>query len=342
MRQEREELLRKLEAVAPGLAVREAVEQSSCFVFKGGRVLTFNDEIMCSTACKVGFEGAVVAKPLLDLLGKLAEKELDISAEDTQVVVKGKRRRAFISREAAITLPIGGVELPTKWKEIDTEFTDAIGVVQHCAGKDPNNFALTCVHITPTFVETCDNFQVCRYPVNTGVAAPCLVKRDSIRHIAGLGMTEVSETKTWIHYRNPGELVFSVRREVSDYQDLNEILDVTGIPTTLPGGLAEAVQKAEIFSAQNADNNVVIVELRADQLRLQGVGVNGRYEERKEVSWGGEPISFTIDPKLLTEIVNRANDCIIAPGRLKVDGGKFVYVTCLGKVEEKHAEPTTD
>ncbi len=332
MKHDREELLRKLEAVAPGLAVKEAVEQSSCFVFQKKRVITFNDEIACSTACDIGFEGAVAARPLIDLLAKLAEKEVDLEATDTELIVKGKRRRAGITREASITLPVGVVEPPVKWVEIDPEFTDAIGVVQHCAGKDPNNFALTCIHVTPDHVEACDNFQICRYPIATGVAAPCLVKRDSIKHIAGLGMTEVSETKTWIHYRNPSELVFSVRREVSDFQDLSKILDMDGTPTTLPGGLAEAVAKAEIFSAQNAENNVVIVELRADQLRIRGVGVSGWYEERKEVKWRGDPFSFTIDPKLLLEIVSRANDCIITPGRLKIDGGKFTYVTCLGKV----------
>lgn len=340
MRIDREELLRKLEAVAPGLAIKEAVEQSSCFVFQKGRVITFNDEIACSTSCEIGFEGAVAAKPLLDLLAKLAEKELDLVVETAELIVKGKRRRAGITREATITLPVGVVEPPVKWTDIDTEFTEAISVVQHCAGKDPNNFALTCIHLTPDFAESCDNFQVARYPVKTGVAAPCLVKRDSIRHIVGLGMTEVSETKTWIHYRNPSELVFSVRREVHDFQDLNHILEMEGTPTTLPGGLAEAVAKAEIFSAQNAENNVVIVELRAGQLRLRGVGVSGWYEERKEVKWTGEPFSFSIEPKLLLEIVNRTNDCIITPGRLKVDGGKFVFVTCLGKVDGN--EPATE
>jgi len=329
---ERAELLRKLEAVAPGLATREAVEQSSCFVFTGGRVVTFNDEIACGIDCDLGFTGAVAAKPLLDLLGKLSEAELDITCTGEEVVVRGKRRRAGIVMEAQITLPIGSVEQPTEWVDMDADFADAIGVVEHCASKDTNNFHLTCVHVTPTCVEACDNFQLARYPLNTGVREPCLVKRDSIKHVTGLGMTEVSETKTWLHFRNQAGLVLSVRREVGEFENLDEIINSGGERCTLPGGLAEAVDKAEIFSADNGTDNVVTVELRANKLSLRGMGATGWYEERKEVKWEQEPMAFNINPKLLVGITTKTNDCFIATGRLTIDGGKFKYVTCLGTV----------
>lgn len=335
MRFDRDDLLRKLEAVSPGLAVKEAVEQSSCFVFKGGRVITFNDEVAASMDCDIGITGAVAAKPLLDLLGKLVETVVDISPapNGAEIIVKGKRRRAGITLEAEITLPIGSIEPPDEWADVGVEFADAVGVVQQCASKDANNFHLTCIHLTPDCVEACDNFQLARYPVDTGLTAECLIKKDSLKHVVGLGMTEVSETKTWVHYRNPTGLMLSVRREMLEFEDISAILEMDGVPTTLPGGLAEAVEKAEIFSAENAENNVVVVQLKAGKLRLRGIGASGWYEEIKDVKWDGEPLAFNMAPKLLVDITARTNDCFIAPGRLKIDGGKFVYVTCLGKVD---------
>lgn len=336
MRYERESLLLKLQVVSPGLATKEAVEQSSCFVFRGGRVITFNDEISCSIECDIGFEGAVAAKPMIELLDKMAESEIEIGPSDTgsEIIIVGKRRRAGITCEAEITLPVDSMERPKKWRPVDADFADAVSMVQQCAGKDQSNFCLTCIHMTPEFIEAADNFQAIRYPVATGLKRECLVKKDLIKHIVGLGMTEVSETDTWIHYRSPSGLVFSVRRDMTDYPELGSILEVTGTPTTLPGGLAQAVEKAEIFSADSAENNVVEVSMRNGQLRIRGVGVSGWYEERKNVRWEGDSISFNIAPKLLTAVTARANDCSIAPGRLKVDGGKFTYVTSLGKVEK--------
>lgn len=332
MRYEREELLRKLEAVSPGLAVKEAVEQSSCFVFTGGRVITFNDEVSCSIECDIGLEGAVAARPLLDLLSKMAETVVDVSVSGGEVVVKGKRRRAGITMEKEITMPMSAIDPPDEWYDVGDDFEDAINIVQQCAGKDPNNFHLMCINATPDYVEACDNFRVARYPVDTGLPTACLMKRDSIKNIVGLGMTEVSATKTWVHYRNPAGLMFSVRREMLDFVDINEILEVDGTHTTLPGGIPEALEKAEIFSADNSDNNVVIIEFRTGQFRIRGRGASGWYEERKDAKWDGEPISFSISPKLLADIASRTNDCYIAQDRLKIDGGKFVYVTSLGKV----------
>jgi hypothetical protein len=332
MRLNREQLLRSLEAVAPGLATREAIEQSSCFVFQDGRVITFNDEIACSIDCEVGLDGAVAAKPLMDLLGKMTEEIINFEPKGGEVLVSGKRRRAGITLEADISLPVDSVEVPTEWNQLDPEFADAVAVVQQCASKDANQFALTCIHITPDCVEACDNFQLARYPLDTGVTKPCLVKRDSLKHVSGLGMTEVSETRVWIHFRNPSGLVLSVRREVMAYQELDAILDVAGTPTTLPGGLSEAIERAEIFSGENSDNNVLVVVLKDNELRLRGVGATGWFEERKKVKWEGKPLRFNIAPKLLLDITEKTNDCFITEGRLKVDGGgKFTYVTCLGK-----------
>lgn len=334
MRVNREELLRKLESVSPGLAVKEAVEQSSCFAFKGGSVVTFNDEVACRTKCDVGFEGAVAAKPLLELLAKMPEEEVDVGPTDGGLLVKGKRRRSTIVMEADITLPVGVVDRPDKWRPVDAEFSEAISIVQHCAGKDYTHFYTVCIHITPDYVEACDNFHAARYPVATGVVEPCLVKKESIKHIVGLGMTKVGATNAWLHYRNPSGLVFSLRREQDDYPEVDGILEVRGTKTTLPNGLADAIGRAEIFSSENPDENKVVVELRAKQLSLRGRGASGWYEERRDVVWNGSPFAFTISPNLLLEILERTNECYIADNRLIVDNGKFVYVTSVEQTKD--------
>lgn len=328
MKQDREDLLQKLEAVAPGLAMREAIEQSSCFVFQGGRVCTFNDEVACSIECDIGVEGAVAAKPLLELLRKLAEKEVDITMVDDGLRIKGKGRRSLVNMEAEIMLPLDAVDVPETWEELNPEFADAIGMVQECATKDNAQFILMCIHITPDFVEACNNYKMARYTMDTGIGDPCLVKRDCIKHIVGLGMTKVSRTDTWLHFCNPAGLVFSVRRDEANYADMGGILAKEGTPTTLPGGLADAVEKAEIFSADNSEGNSIMLTLDKGHMTLKGSGAYGWYEERKEAKWDAEPLSFEIDPVLLKAIAEKANDCYVADGMLKIDTGKLVYITC--------------
>ena len=56
MKIDREEFLKQLESVLPGYSTKEVIEQSSCFVFKKGRVYTYNDEIACSQTTSLKLE----------------------------------------------------------------------------------------------------------------------------------------------------------------------------------------------------------------------------------------------------------------------------------------------
>jgi len=100
MKIKREVLLKQLEVVSPGLASKEIIEQSSHFVFQDGKVITFDDEISCTGNLSLEVTGAIQGKPLLELLRKLQESEIDITHKDGELIIKGKGRRAGIRMES--------------------------------------------------------------------------------------------------------------------------------------------------------------------------------------------------------------------------------------------------
>lgn len=329
----REKLLAAFEAVSPGLSARELIEQSSCFVFQNGKLATFNDEIACSIESPIkDVVGAVVAKPLVELLSKLSEEELDITVSEGKFKVKGKGRRAEVVMDTEVSLPVGSVETPTTWVKLEADFLEGLSIVQAVAATTKDaNFNLTCIHIHPDWLEACDNFQAARYPVKTGVGKSCLVRQTAVKNVPSLGMVEMAEGDSWLHFRNAAGLVMSCRRWQEAYEDLGPIFDCDGSPATLPGGLAEAVDKAKIFSSENTENDQVFVKMKDGKLLIRGEGSSGKFEEQKSVKFDGD-ISFLIAPKLLVEITKRTNDCIVGQGRLKIETGRFSYVSCLGAV----------
>lgn len=338
MRIDREEFLRQLESVLPGLSTREIIEQSSCFIFKDKKVMTYNDEIACSQKSCLPIEGAVQALPLVSILRKLQEKHLEITSGNEELLISGKRKRIGIRMEAEILLPVESIEIPEEWKELPDDFADAISIVQQCAGKDDSQFMTTCIHLHPKYVEATDRYQAARYKMRMGIEEPTLVRKDSLKHIISLDMTEFSETKTWIHFRNPSGLILSCRcfiTESEDYPNLSSILKVEGIPTILPKGLKEAAEKAEVFSVENVEDNQVTINLQKGKLRITGRGPSGWFSEITRIKYDGRNLSFTISPSLLIELVQHYSKCEIAQERLKVDVGKFQYVTVLGAVEKK-------
>lgn len=340
MRVDRENLLRTLESVAAGLANREIIEQSGSFVFKDGYVFTFNDEVACIAKSPLNIKGAVKAKLLLDYLSKSPDENLEIKIEEGKLYLAGKNRKTTFVMEAEIMLPIEHVEMPEEWNEINLEFSEAVKTVYDCASTEESQFVYCCVHVTPDFVETSDRFQIARYMLNTGISADILIRADALKNIIGLDVVEFSETNNWIHFRNKAGLTISVRRYVDEYLDFTPHLVPDGTePITIPAGLDEVVNRTQLFSREDAHSNVVRVDLKPDQVIIEGSGPGGNHKERKKVVYTGTPIQFTIAPKLLIEISKKSNECRVGENRLFVDTGKLKYATCTSIAESNgHGE----
>lgn len=339
----RSEFLRQLETVRAGLSVKESFLQSSCFVFKNGKVMTFNNEVACRapTSLDSSIYGAVKAQPVLSILEKLPEDTIEIAVDNGQFLIYGERRNvAKIRMEDEVRLEINTVEKPVdEWLPLPEDFADAIAMVQECAKvHDEHKFVLMCVHIHPKWIEANDNAQLARYLIKTGVRQPTLVKREAIRHVSFLGMTEITETPSWLHFRNPSGTIMSCRRYIENFPDLagkpGKGLNAKGEPAVLPKGLIEACSIADTFSKENIDNNRILIRLRPGEMQVKGESASGSYMEPKKLKYNGPSISFLISPKLLTELIKKHIECEIAPDALKVTAGKLTYVAWLYNPDE--------
>jgi hypothetical protein len=338
----REELLSLLDGVSPGLSNKDLIEQATCFAFLGGKVHSYNDETYCVASHKFGkeFQGAVPAKPLLELLRKLPDDEIDVAMGEGGLTIKGKGgRKGEIRCEAEVLLAIDKLERPKTWTPLAEDFAEAVDLVQSCCSRD-GEISQVCIHVHKNWVEACDDVQLCRYNLKTGVKQAVLLRRESVRHIVTLGMTEFAEGQSWFHFRNPDKLQLSCRRYLEDYPDWTEFLKVDGERLDLPKGLKETLERSVIFLDEpEEDARRVRVELMPGKFRVIGEGVHGKWSEPKKTNYAGRAMSFRASPTMLAEISQKHNSCEATEDRLKVDGGKWRFIACLDKVESNgHAK----
>lgn len=328
MKVKREQLLQVLDSVYPGVSQRDILEQSSCFIFRKGKVETFNDELYCcrKTGMDKTITGAVRADKLLEQLRKWLDEDIDVTSDGKHLLVAAGKKKMGLVLQAEIVLPLEHVERPTEWRKLPEDFGDAVSVVQQCASTDESVPTLTYVHIAPKWVEACDNFQACRWPMKTKLGQSMFVRRESIRHVGSMGATEWSETEGWLHFRSPNGLELSCRRYIDDYPDLSPVLTVEGEKAKLPKGLAEACDKAGVFSGENADMNNVTIQLGAGKLIVRGEGASGWYSETRKADYHGESMTFSASPAVLADLVKRHTECTIGDGKLLVDAGSYQYV----------------
>lgn len=350
MKINRETLLTDLGMVKAGLSPREFIEQSSCFVFQNKQVMTFNDEIACRKEIDLDISGAIQAASLLSILEKLDDPDLLVRENDKgELEFKGKRKGFGVTKDAEIFLPIDRVEIPTKWHDLPKEFVESINLVRHCVSTDESRFLLTCIHLHPEYVEACDNLQIMRCEVDTGLKSSVLVRGTSISPIVELAMDQISMTKAWIHFRNKKGLIFSCRRYTEDYPSLDKLISFKGHSIKIPKGLKDASDRAAIFAMDKAGDPLVTVTISNDHIRILGEGLSGWYREVKKVAYEGPPMEFLIAPELLKHISEKYSDAQITEGKLKVAGHSedneergWEYVTVLGKPQEEKEEADDD
>jgi hypothetical protein len=340
VRVKREDLLRVLNSVRPGVSIKPTTTQSDCFAFTSGEVITFNDEIACrfSSGLPNDFEGAIPAPPLLALLKDLPDDEVRVEIGEEGMIIRGAGRRTRLIRHKNLPgdengMPIESVEKPEKWQKLDPDFAEGIRMVAGCAGKGKSDV----VHVHPQWVEASDTFQIGRFELETGVERSILVAPKSILEMTQLGMTKISITDNWIHFKNPDGLYLSCRADVLEWEDLTEHLKpLKGAhKVVMPKWLAKAAGRVDHITKENADKNYLTVTLEPGWAKIRGEGLKGEHSERKQSNYDGDTIAFMIAPGLLSSLIEKHNEFWITKDTLRVATGKFTYVTSLEEVGKK-------
>lgn len=329
------EFLQGLETVRAGLAPKGIVEQSDCFIFRNGEVATFNGDVTCRA--KSGFPhkftAAMPAQALLKIVAKLEEDELKVEEGDGETHFKGKGKWFSVTSVEKIVLPLDKVAYPDDWHQLPPDFNEALQLVQDCAGKDASKFIATCIHITPDHMEATDGYRMAQYRTKLPVKRDYLVKRDSIKSVVPLDMTEMGETDDWVHFRNASGLYFACRRFIEQFPDISGKLNVKGQEISLPKGLIEGCERANIFTEEQAEANEVEVVVGPGKVKLRAQGITGRYYESRDTDYDGDLVAFRIPPDLLASLIKKYNTCIIGRDRLLVTGPQFDLVSAIGSPE---------
>jgi hypothetical protein len=330
---DRAQLVATLLSVTPGLTVgEENIEQSSCFVFKNGRVYTFNEEILCSAAVDIGITGAVDAKVMLSILQKMNEKSITFKPSKGELTIIGDRKSCGLRMEAKVMLPVDTVTIPTKWRKLPKGFISGLNMAQACASSSDAHFIIQCVNITPDMLEACDNTQGCRVKLATGLKSSALVRRDAALYLVNGNVTKMAEDTNWLHFRSPNKRVISVRRYMEKYPDWDSVFSFKGSPIEIPQGLAEAADKAAVFSNEDksvSGRQMVSVDLSAGKLTIKGVGDYGWYKETTKLAYKGRDLKFAMFPDVLAHIAKKHSKAAVSENSLCVDGTNWRMIFCL-------------
>lgn len=343
MKVQREDLIYPLERVSPALSYRESIEQAQCYVFKGGFVHAYDEKLYARAPLPRGLklEGAVHAKKLMPILKSLTCEVINVTQkEDSLEVLKmGKTNwtdRYLFTMDPKVKLPIEDIDEPKDWTEIHESFSDALAIVQECAGKDRDLFYTVCVHVHPERLEAIAGIAgpAGRYRIRTGVKKACIVERDVIKHVIRSGVEELGETAGWLQFRS-GQFLMACQRQVDKYPNLDDVFVKKGRVIDLPASLPDLVERCEKFTEDDKESNFLRVELRPGWMQIKGEGAAGKGEGFRPCEYDGPPVKFQLSPKILKGLSDKGGKASVADDKLQISGGRWDYVCGLVPVQEK-------
>lgn len=356
----RELLLSALDFAKAGLAQREIIHQSTCFIFRNGLIQTYNEKTACRIPSPFGedFEGAVPSGAFFEILGQLPEEELTASYKNGQLQLKGKGRVAKINIEAQVSLDVDSIEEPGEWTELHPDFCEGISIVQQCAVPKGGDNALACIHIHPQWIEACDLSRVmfCRFEKETLFPESVLVRRESVTSLGNMGASHFSITNGWIHFQGPRGAILSCRRyaDVIDFPDLSRNVGIEGEPLEFSKSIEDEMKRAQVFTSPDGeDNNFLRIDVyqtpdgknggTKGEMRLEGRGPAGSYTCRKTAVYKGEDMTFYIPPLILLDSLKKEGAKLsVTPQFLVAKTDKYHYVAGLAQMEPEKGETTEE
>lgn len=337
------ELLSILSELVPGLASKEVLEQSKCFIFTGGWVCTYNDQIMVQRPFDMEIEEDLIvnAQELLKLLTNMVEQEIDITFDGKKLHIKGKRSKTKIPVQNEIKLPVNDISIPEEMVTVPEDLMEALSFCLFTCGKDTLFPILTCICINGAEVVSSDNIRGTRYTMESemGFEEDILLPHYVVSNLVKYNVHSVAVETDWIHFFADNDIVFSCRTVEGEFPNTEPLFeDDDMIEFTLPDTeVLDSLERAQIFSKTgSALDDHVTLKLSEGAVYITGNSDRGTHTERlkleEEVE---EEIFFSIHPSFLRQIIQRESYTMKQNGsKLLVEGENFDHVALLYAEDE--------
>lgn len=305
MKLNREKFIRALDNVSPGLASKEIIEQSNCFVFKDKKVFSFNDEVSVCYPFDIDFEGVIPAKQLLGILNRSNDEELELTLTGDKLRIKGKTFSANITLSHQIKLPIDSVNIPDTWTKFPDGMLLKFESCQLSVGHDMAKPILTCIHWEDKVVESCDNHRVSRFDTeHDGPAESLCIPGKSLNAlIKNYRPVEYSYSPEWIHFKNENGSIYSVRLFSGTYPNMLPILSISSSEQIeFPAGLADVLFRSEVLADVSTPTPEAVIIIKDKKITVSSSSEAGEFTESLDTTSTLE-IEFRVYSRLLQGIL---------------------------------------
>ena len=278
----REALVKCLPGVDLG---RTLLEGADTFIFKGGKIFTYNDNISVSVPFECGIEGAVKAKEFYSLINKLKNDTIEFKEkEGAWKIIAGNVEVDFTLVTSPFVENIDEMGLDEiKWKKLPVDFMTGVRACQ-IAG---NTSTLSGIYVKDSVIASSDEVRINWFSLGekmdtfwlTDIAASELCKLGDVN--------SYSVGAAWVHFKTIDGVIFSAKRlndanfpfaKLQEAVKMHERVDEKVY--SLPQAVIDAIDRASVMSIDVDIYSVVRLTIDAKHIEVYSERAAGKYRER--------------------------------------------------------------
>jgi len=333
MKVNRQDFLKVLNTVICGAHRQEVLEQSNCFIFREGLVTSFNGEILATAVLKESpGEFAVPAHDLINLIAKFPDDEIELTIKGNELMVAGKKKRAGLTTQNEILLPIEDIPVPKKFGKIKEGVMEALSMAAKVCSSSNEDYRVSHVQIAPDKIQATDKLRFLRVTIDTGLKK-ILVPAGPINAVSGINITSVSLTKGWLWIGNKEVKLGICCTEEEYYEDalIDGVIDMDKPNIVqLPEEMEKVLDRALIMAKDDC-TRMSKIKLSKKSITVRTQKESGWYEERQPVKYKGDDMELMVGLSLFKDLLNKTNKAYVSQEKMKMKKDNVEFLVCLGE-----------
>lgn len=311
----------------------EILEQSNCFIFNKKEITAFNGEIYAKIQFESPWEFAVVANDLIQVISKFPDEEINMEIKENQLIVKGKKKRAGLTIQNEISLPIEDLPQPTKMKKIPKNLMSNLKIAAEICQLNNENYKVSHVYVTKNQIVATDRYRFIRIKMKTGIER-LLIPASAIISIDET-INEICENKGWLFLNcKKSKILYAVCCSSDEYVEDELITDVLDIkdssPVQFPKEMANVIDRAMVM-AKDDHQRLAKISLSKTSVIIRTQKDTGWYEEKQPVRFKGEDMKILISLPLFKGLLSRTSKAKVTEEKIKMEKDGLEFVTALGE-----------
>jgi len=328
MKIERRKFLSTLQSIVCATSRHEILEQSNCFIFTEDSIMAFNGEVYARIAFKSSWKFAINANDLIKLLSKIPDKEIKLELKDNQLIVIGKKKRAGLTIENEILLPVEEIPFPEKkmTKIRDNTLENLAIASKICIGGN-EDYRISHVYLTPTKIQATDRFRVLCIDFSAGYG-PILIPASAILSLPDTKFDKIKIENGWFFVANK-DIFVGICCSLDPYYEENIISDAFKMEDSskiqLPKEMESAIERALIMAEDDA-SKLANISLTKKSIIIKTQKDSGWYEEKQPARYKGADMKIVVGLSLFKDLLSKTHKALINKNKMKMKKDNIEFV----------------